>query len=248
MAQFSAKVREATAVFPKTTILYGIDGCTGGWLRVTSDAEGRLAARVVADASGLVRPAVDIIVAIDIPIGLPSAGSRRCDLEARSILGPRRSSVFPAPPRCTLAAPSYADACAASAEACGKRLSKQTYAILPKIREVDALLCAAPSLLQVVHEVHPEVSFAHWNAGRPMHHPKQSGFGFLERFRLVNDVFPGAAEAIRESIPRSQAFDDDILDALAALWTARRIRDGVAVRLGNPIEHDDRGLPMHIWA
>lgn len=235
-------------MFSKTTILYGIDGCSAGWLSVTSDHGSRAVATVVADASGLIERAADSIVAIDIPIGLPSAGSRRCDLEARSILGPRRSSVFPAPPRCTLAAPSYADACGASAQACGKRLSKQTYAILPKIREIDALLCAEPSLLQLVYEVHPEVCFAHWNAGAPMRHPKQSGFGFLERFRLVNDVFPGAAEAIRESVPRSQATDDDILDALAALWTARRIRDGVAVRLGDPIEHDARGIPMQIWA
>jgi predicted RNase H-like nuclease len=230
-------------------ILCGVDGCPAGWLSVSLDDKGEMpVARIFPDAAELLHDAAERLVAIDIPIGLPSNGVRRCDMEARAILGPRKSSVFPAPLRCTLLAPSYEEACAASAGACGKRLSRQTYEILPRIRQVDTLLRERPTLVQIVYEVHPEVCFCHWNARKAMRHPKQSGFGFLERFRLAEQAFPGAAENIRNTIPRKQASDDDILDALAALWTARRIRAGTAQRLGNPPEWDEQGLPMQMLA
>ena len=206
------------------------------------------AARIFHEAAALLHDAAGSIIAIDIPIGLPSTGVRRCDMEARAILGPRKSSVFPAPMRCTLSAVSYDGACAASADACGKRLSKQTYTNIPEIRQVDTLLRERPALAQIVYEVHPEVCFCHWNGRQAMRYPKQSGFGFLERFRLVNRRSPAQRESISNSVSRDQASDDDILDALAALWTAGRIRAGTAERLGNPTERDDHGLPMQMLA
>jgi predicted RNase H-like nuclease len=48
-----------------------------------------------------------VAAGIDIPIGLTASGPRSCDLEARRLLGPRRSSVFPAPAREVLRAWSY---------------------------------------------------------------------------------------------------------------------------------------------
>ena len=226
----------------------GVDGCSAGWLCVSVDANAKPVARVFPDAEALLRYADGAVTAIDIPIGLTSSDPRRCDVEARLILGPRKSSVFPAPVRCTLSVASYDEACSASFQACGKKLSKQTYAILPRIREVDSLLRQRPSLADSVFEVHPEVCFYFWNEGQPMRHPKQSGFGFQERFTLVELAFRGGAEAIRDSVSRKDASDDDILDALAALWTARRIGSGTHVRLGNPPERDEFGLPMQMLA
>src|SRR5581483_732956 len=79
------------------------------------------------------------LVAVDIPIGLPSGhstddGRRRCDGAARALLGPRAVSVFPAPCRPTLSATSYRDACQLeiSARQGGSGLSRQAYGILPK--------------------------------------------------------------------------------------------------------------------
>jgi predicted RNase H-like nuclease len=46
----------------------------------------------------------------------------------------------------------------------GKAVTKQTFAILQKIREVDALLQTRPELREVVREVHPEVAFPSWLA------------------------------------------------------------------------------------
>jgi predicted RNase H-like nuclease len=159
-----------------------------------------------------------------------------------------KSSVFPAPVRAALGAASYEAACVESHKACGKKISRQTFGILPRIRDVDSLLRKSPALLNSVYEVHPEVCFVLWNDGRPLRNPKTSGFGFLERLALVQAVFGSWPEEVRATVRRNQVADDDILDAFAALWTAQRIHDGRAVRIENTDERDDCGLPMQMWA
>lgn len=231
------------------SIVRGVDGCRAGWLCMSLDSDATAAsAQVFADSETLFRDPEWAVTAIDIPIGLPTSQSRGCDSEARRLLGPRRSSVFPTPMRAALEADSYESACAANKRSCGKRLSKQTYAILPKIREVDASVRGSPALVGTVWEVHPEVSFYFWNRRTPMLHPKRSRFGFSERLQLVKTVFGNVAQEIRESIPRKAAADDDILDALAALWTAQRIHAGTAVKLPHADECDKLGFRMQILA
>jgi len=65
---------------------------------------------------------------------------------------------------------------------------------------------------------------------------------------LVAAAFGRAAEDTRDAVPPSAASDDDILDALAALWTARRIHSGIAKRLPRVKQVDDYGLPMQMLA
>jgi predicted RNase H-like nuclease len=110
--------------------LRGVDGCPAGWLSVSVelDGGGKPVPKLFPDAEALFRDGV-AVTAIDIPIGLSAVRSRSCDTEARRLLGVRKSSVFPAPVRATLAADSYQSACIASATACGKRLTKQSYAL-----------------------------------------------------------------------------------------------------------------------
>jgi len=230
--------------------LRGVDGCPAGWIAASLDLEtGRVTGEVFPpDAVTLLQNSSAAVTAIDIPIGLPSGTRRKVDGEARSLLGPRASSVFPAPDRSTLTANRYQQACAASLAACGKSLSQQTYAILPKIRAVDALLQQDLGLRERVFEVHPELCFFFWAGQKPMRYPKRSGFGFVERFELARSAFGRAAEEIREAIPKSEAGDDDILDALAALWTAQRIHSGGVVRLPLVEELDECGLPMQMFA
>src|SRR5205814_8621714 len=80
-------------------------------------------------------------IAIDIPIGLSDDGPRACDLAARRLLGrPRGSSVFPAPCRGALVATTYRRACTVSRRSVGVALSLECFNIVPKIREVDALM------------------------------------------------------------------------------------------------------------
>jgi predicted RNase H-like nuclease len=230
------------------TRVAGIDGCPAGWLRLECE-DGIVGAKVFATASELFGDAERFcVLAIDIPIGLPDSVPRAVDIIARKLIQPRGSSVFPAPARSTLAAEDYADACARSRIACGKALSQQAFAILPKIREVDYMLRTKPELRTRVYEVHPEVCFRTWSAA-PLAEPKKSGLGFTVRLGLVNAVFPGAFERVRRDISRRSAADDDILDAFAALWTAGRIEQGTAVTLPHadpPV--DSVGLPMQMLA
>jgi len=233
-------------------ILRGVDGCPAGWLAVSLDLATRQVTGKVfpGDAVSLLRDPDVAVTAIDIPIGLPSRDRpRRVDEMARRRLGSRASSVFPAPHRATLpfASNDYRAACEASAEECGKRLSQQSFAILPKIKAVDMVLHENPELVERVFEVHPELCFQFWARPQQIRHPKKSGFGFTERIELVRSVFGNAAEEIRASISRAEANDDDILDAFAALWTAERIHSGVAERLPAELDRDDCGLPMCMW-
>jgi predicted RNase H-like nuclease len=145
-----------------STHVAGVDGTPGGWAVIIMQA-GRSVIQKVAALSSIIDGDTDFdIIAIDIPIGLLDAyeiGGRACDRAARKFLGkPRRNSIFPAPVRPVLAATLWDDACVRSRASAphGKALTKQTFAILPKIREVDELLRTRPELREVVREVHPE--------------------------------------------------------------------------------------------
>ncbi|MGA2402911.1 MAG: DUF429 domain-containing protein [Syntrophobacteraceae bacterium] len=82
----------------------------------------------------------------------------------------------------------------------------------------------------------------------PLEYSKRPGFGFMERFRLVEQSYCGAAEDIRQSIQPKDASGHDILDALAALWSAQRIHSGTAVCVSTMQEQDEFGLPIQMWA
>jgi len=226
-------------------LVAGVDGCRGGWVVVTVPVA-RGAATVWAVTS--VGPVLDALrygrlaaMAIDIPIGLPDTGARRCDVEARRLLGRRASSVFPAPARALLDAASYAEALARSRALCGASISRQLFHLLPKVAEVDALVTPADQRQLV--EVHPEVSFT-VAAGRPMEAPKRTAAGRDERVRVLSPAFPDVAGHLAAR-PRGVA-SDDLLDAFAAAWTARRWLDGTSRRLGGDL--DARGLRMEIIA
>jgi predicted RNase H-like nuclease len=209
----------------------------------------RTAARGPASATVQVVPAfADVLaldcsaVAIDIPIGLPDRGSRACDREARVRIGPRRSSVFPAPVRAVVNAASYADALAAARAVDGRGLSRQAWGLMPKIADVDRAM--TPTRQSSVVECHPEVCFA-LLAGAPLDEPKRTAEGRAARIALLTPHIPGAAELA--AVPPAGAAADDVLDALAAAWTARRLVAGDVVRLGDGA-FDDRGLRMEIVA
>lgn len=229
----------------------GADGCRNGWVVVReAGPSATLSWEVVPSPEVLFAgSATPLILAIDIPIGLPDLGLRTCDAAARSILGPGRgSSVFPAPIRSLLAASSHAEASAVREKAEGKRISIQTWAIIPKIRSVDALLQNNVSIRSRVREVHPEVCFYFMAGGRPMSAHKATPRGRNERLELLNAAFRPNVEIAMRDRRHLGCEVDDLLDAFAALWTARRIRDGLAEIIGCPTEQDSVGLPMEIVA
>lgn len=226
----------------------GVDGCKAGWFAVGCLEDGRVKAAVYASMSELSAACSGAYVAIDIPIGLPDTGRRACEATARQLLGLRASSVFPTPVRdCLSALDSYERASALSMARIGKKLSKQTFAILPKIAEVDRCLRADATLAAHVYEVHPEVCFADWAGGQPARHGKKTGLGFAERLLLVDAAYPGEVARIRERFTSRQVADDDILDAFAALRTAERLAKGKAHAIDQREEFDGHGLRMTMW-
>jgi predicted RNase H-like nuclease len=228
--------------------LAGVDGCRGGWLCVVDAGDGRpVAAMLAASFDALLGQLPgDALMTVDIPIGLAGQGARGCDVEARRRLGPKRgSSVFPAPLRSVLAEATYDGACARRAAIDGVRMSRQAFGLLAKVREVDAMMVARPALRARVRECHPEVSFAEW-AGRPLCHGKKSPAGRAERAVLIDAAWPGARERLAARRPRGGWELDDLHDAFAALWTARRLRDGAARTLPSAPRHDGCGLVMEI--
>ena len=162
-------------------------------------------------------------VAVDMPIGLPSGSRsvvRACDREARALLGPRRSSVFPAPTRGMLRAKSF--------EALrGSGLSLQSFHLFPKLRELDAVVRASRSTAQRLRECHPELAFRDL-AGAPLEANKRSPEGRAERYALLSRAF-GVPRAHLEvhvqtfcaEHPRGRLAPDDAVDALVLALLAR---------------------------
>ena len=104
------------------------------------------------------------MIAIDIPIGLPDTGRRRADLLVRKDVGPRWASVFMTPVRPALEACNYESANAFSLRLAGEGISRQAFALQPKILQVDRWV---RQTRHRVVEVHPEASFAQL-AGAPL--------------------------------------------------------------------------------
>jgi predicted RNase H-like nuclease len=183
----------------------GVDGCSSGWI-YASLAAGLDPFGVVPNLSSLINKIPDdAVVFVDIPIGLweKSGHARNCDTAARRLLGPKRgSSVFPAPPRAILDAKDYDDALKRSRALTGKGLSKQAFAIFPKIREVDNLLAADPRARMMIREIHPELCFWAFAGGSPMNYSKKKLEGFEERMCILEKVLP-EARAMASSALRS---------------------------------------------
>lgn len=237
----------------------GVDGCPRGWFRICRETRsGALRFDLLESPAALWEVApCPVVVAIDMPIGLPAAGPRACDRAARALLGPRRSSVFPAPVRAAIAAADRAEASRITQAIDGRRVGAQAFGIHPKIRALDQALAASGLRDVSVREVHPELSFRAWNDGVPMAHSKRTAAGRAERLLRVEqwlgaDLLTRARESAEAGSHRTGSHrkrdlaDDDILDAVATLWTAHRIVDGRAVRLPDPPPRDALGLPMEI--
>jgi predicted RNase H-like nuclease len=216
------------------TRILGVDGAPGGWAAAVVDTEDTTGEDVAwLRLSTIVEVlALDVaVIAIDMPIGLPRTGRRECDLLAKKALGRAHSRVFLTPPRDVLNATSYDDAAARHrAQAGGLGLSVQTWNIVGKIREVDAV-ADDPRLV----EVHPELSFARL-AGAPL--PSKHGpDGRASRLHALARWWPDLRD-----VPRGL----DGVDALAAAWSGERWVRGEAESLPDLPPRDDLGRPMRI--
>jgi predicted RNase H-like nuclease len=228
----------------------GIDGCRSGWFMVGLNEDGSgsfgILGRILELAEYLPEAGT---VLIDIPVGLRGKhpGERLCDKQARSVLAPKRgASVFPAPCRSALESEDYAEASNRNRECTGRGLTRQTYAIIPKIREVDQFLGQSEFRVKV-HEMHPEVCFWALNDREPMKHKKRSPEGYEERLSVLTRYYPGARRIVdlaMQRYTRTEVARDDIVDALVGAVTAKCAQS--LSRFPDDPEIDDEGLPMEI--
>jgi predicted RNase H-like nuclease len=220
----------------------GIDGCSGGWVGVVLGGDGAVravASRLLTDL--LDRVPAPAAVGIDIPLGLLDQGFRDADLAARAFLGARRSTIFVTPPRAALESPTYAEGNRRCRAITGKGMSRQSWALGPRILEADRLRAALPVPLR---EVHPEVSFMAM-AGAQLRASKRTWTGHCERRRLL----AAAGIVLPDDLGPAGDFAGtaDVLDAAAVAWTAARVASGAARPLPDPPAQAAGADPIAIW-
>jgi predicted RNase H-like nuclease len=231
------------------TVAIGIDGCKNGWFYfrfadgVTTYGVAERLADILADEPP------DANILIDIPIGLPESGKdeRRCDLDARVMLKPRRhTSVSAVPCRQAVYADTYEAASKLNKKITGRKLSRQSWGISPKIREVDELLGEEQGLRDTLRECHPELAFCGL-AGGPMANAKKTREGFDERMTILQLFEPDTKTLIASAYLAHGEYDaarDDIIDAYVLAFCARH-PERLRTVPGEP-PSDSRGLPMQM--
>jgi predicted RNase H-like nuclease len=220
----------------------GVDACgKQGWVGVGL-ADGEYAGslvdvrleRLIERAGGGVRT-----VAVDMPLGLVEEGWRAADLAARKLLGARRGSVFLIAPRAVWDEGDYVAAADRCQELTGNRLTRQAWALAPKLLEARACWAAD----RRIHEVHPELSFRALGGGMPPAHAKKTWRGQHQRHALLT----GAGIVLPDELGEADRVPvDDVLDAAAAAWSAHRIARGAAERVPGAAEPDAEGRAVEI--
>lgn len=218
----------------------GVDAWVGGWVGVEL-VDGAFARAVSATRLPELIALDDYAaVAVDVPLGLFETGLRNADAAARKLLGRRASSVFTTPPRRVLREDSYPVANTVHRRLTGQGLSRQSFALRPRILEAEAIYDAASTPM---YEVHPELSFTAMGAA-PLASKKKTWRGQwdrVDRLASAGIVIPADIGAAADAAP------DDILDAAAAAWSAERIAAGRGVPVPDPPQVNERGQLSAIW-
>lgn len=227
-------------------LVAGVEPCRDGWLVLGGRVQGSTVSAeppfvaptflAVMDA----KPAYDVI-AVHIPIGLLSSdvpGGRRCDREARKLLGwPRGAAILTPPTRGALGSRSFAEAHRHT-----RGLSALQWGRMARIAEIDREV--QPYWQRSVFEVNPELSFFQLNSEKPLTYGKRTQMGRAERVALLGNRIIGVDQVVERRLPGVRR--EQLLDAAADLWTARRILGRGIARLPEDAEWDDLGIRMEL--
>lgn len=232
------------------TPVIGVDGCPGGWVAIVWSESVELHLRM--SFAEVMELAGDII-AVDMPIGLPDRNGRTGDREARARLGDRQSSLFAVPTRAAVMRDDYLAACRENEQRTDppRKVSRQCFHLFPKIREIDAIM--SPPLQRRVYESHPELAFWAMNGSTPLSLPKKvKGSVHPPGLELRRRLLSKAGFPIERLGPwtgrKSEVGPDDILDACACAWVARRILENRHICFPAEPPVDAKGLRMEINA
>ena len=221
-------------------MIVGVDGSPAGWAVAGRDEQGPVFVEEVSSIQDIFERWSVQILAVDMVIGIPEfaeRGGRQAEREARKLLSPRGSVVFSAPCRTAVYASNYAQALENSRKSSPHNigLSKQSYNITPKIRELDLFLRKHSEHRDCVFEVHPELSFWQMN-DRERVPTKHSAQGREKRIRLLKE----------QGLLQQGSVSIDELDALACLYSAIRIQSNQSERVPLEPVRDAFGLSMQI--
>ncbi len=226
----------------------GVDGAKGGWVAIVADLDGKpRELRFLEKLEDLVADPGIALIAIDMPMGFLDRavqGGRECERAARAAMPGKSASVFSAPCRPALSARDYGEALKRNRAGFGIGLSKQSFNLFPKMRELDAILRKQPRCRIV--EAHPELGFARL-AGAPVLEPKRKPEGRKRRLELL------AANGMKDVadwldlLPRKLVAPDDVIDAACVCLAALRVANGRGECLPKRPPKDRFGIEMGIW-
>lgn len=230
---------------PSGSVL-GVDGCRAGWVgavlmpgnREPQIAVAATIAELVAWAESVASGDGLAAIAVDMPMGIPEFSVRQAEGLARALLPGRGSTVFPVLTRAAYTAPDREEADRVNRAFTGRGVGVQAFSLAPKILEVDAWRRAGVATR--VLEAHPELAFAAM-AGQPVI-SKHTHEGTGLRRELL-----GAAGIDAPAVAPKGAGLDDLVDACAVAWVARRFVAGEARSLPDPPERFSDGHDAAIW-
>ena len=211
------------------SVIIGIDGCKSGWFSVWENQDKSIHSSVFSNLNELknfFKNESQLIVGIDMPVVLSEVIPRQADQLARKLLSKKASSVFTAPTPEMLNQPNYEKASLVSKRLFGKSMSLQSWYLFPKIKDVQTMIHHED---MQIYEIHPELSFRAMNNEQVILESKKTLEGFALRNSLLSMHFKNFIfEEIRRHYARKDVMDNDILDALAVLWSAKRIQSNQA--------------------
>lgn len=230
--------------------LVGVDGCRFGWVATSlSDACGVLF-KNIRDLIAFYED--DTVFLIDMPIGLPSKSvERECENIARKELSAqRKSSIFPIPCRAAVYAETYEMANQINRNILQKGISKQTWFICSKIKELDDFLNHNKNIQSKIIESHPELAFHYLNHRNSMKFNKKSKAGQQERLYLLSQ-FSKTVETIYsntiEKFKRKDVAKDDVIDALCLTITLEEIIKHNILFEKTKADETNLGMNIHVF-
>lgn len=176
------------------------------------------------------------IIVVNAPVGYrdsPEDGPRRCDVEARAIAGARGAVIRNAPSRAVLDG---------LIEWSDGGVDAITATLLQRYRELAREM--SPFRQRVIYEGSPELSFYQLNQDISMQRSKKIEAGQDERREVLESHIPGIEKILDAEIDGIS--ETHVYDALALLWTARRVFGHAARRIPTEPEWDSEGLRMEI--
>jgi predicted RNase H-like nuclease len=217
-------------------VYIGIDGTPVGWVAVYLDDEGHQDFSGGRYADELLKYTYERAT-IDIPVGLPLRGYRKCDVRARELVGPR---VFLGARWGVWSFRSYTAANLSYWGAAEKGISLQLWCIREKLEEINTQM--TPARQETLLECHPELVF--WRLAGRVLSTKTSKLGRTQRIDLLNRSGIHQIEHWLGKRRGSGASQDDLIDAAACALAARH-RSRKLPEDEEEIGHRD--IRMEIW-